>query len=64
MRAIHEVHNLAHAFSMIASTRAVTLLPAYAKNFLPSSVASRPIHGNAPMVDLSWGTTRQIRHTY
>src|SRR5262245_46002243 len=35
-RAIHEVHNLAHAFSMIASTRAVTLLPAYAKNFLPS----------------------------
>ena len=54
-RAIHEVHNLAHAFSMIASTRAVTLLPAYAKNFLPSSVASRPIHGDAPMVDLVVG---------
>jgi LysR family hca operon transcriptional activator len=53
--AVHEVHNLAHAFSMIASTRAVTLLPAYAKNFLPSSVASRPIRGNAPTVDLAVG---------
>jgi LysR family hca operon transcriptional activator len=55
IRAIHEVHNLAHAFSMIASTRAVTLLPAYAKNFLPSSVASRPIQGDAPTVDLVVG---------
>jgi len=54
-RAIHEVHNLAHAFSMVASTRAVTLLPAYAKNFLPSSVASRPIHGDPPAVDLALG---------
>jgi LysR family hca operon transcriptional activator len=57
-RAIHEVHNLAHAFSMIASTRAVTLLPAYAKNFLPSSVASRPIYGNVPTVDLVVGYNR------
>ena len=57
-RAIHEVHNLAHAFSMIASTRAVTLLPAYAKNFLPSSVASRPIHGDAPTVDLVVGCNK------
>lgn len=55
LRADHEVHNLAHAFSMIASTRAVTLLPAYAKNFLPPSVASRPIQGDAPTVDLVVG---------
>jgi LysR family transcriptional regulator, hca operon transcriptional activator len=54
-RADHEVHNLAHAFSMIASTRAVTLLPAYAKNYLPSSVTSRPIKGDAPTVDLVLG---------
>jgi LysR family hca operon transcriptional activator len=54
-RAIHEVHNLAHAFSMIASTHAVTLLPAYAKNFLPSSVTSRPIQGDAPTIDLVVG---------
>ncbi len=55
IRASHEVHNLAHAFSMIASTGAVALLPAYAKNFLPSSVTSRPIQGDAPTVDLVVG---------
>ena len=55
IRADHEVHNLAHAFSIIASTGAVTLLPAYARHFLPSSVTSRPIRGNAPTVDLVVG---------
>lgn len=53
--AIHEVHNLAHAFSMIASTGAVTLLPQYAKNYLPSSVVCRPIQGDVPTVDLVVG---------
>jgi LysR family hca operon transcriptional activator len=57
-RANYEVHNLAHAFSMIASTRAVTLLPAYAKNFLPSSVTSRPIQGDAPTVDFVVGYSK------
>lgn len=51
----HEVDNLAHAVSMIASTRAVALLPVYAKNFLPWSVTSRPIRGDAPTVDLVIG---------
>jgi LysR family hca operon transcriptional activator len=51
----HEVDNLAHAVSMIASTRAVALLPAYAKNFLPWSVTSRPIRGDAPTIDLVVG---------
>lgn len=55
IRAIHEVHNLAHAFSMIASTRAVMLLPQYARNYLPSSVAYRPIQGDAPSVELVVG---------
>jgi len=55
IRATHEVHNLAHAFSIIASTRAVTLLPAYAKNFLPVALTSRPIQGGAPTVDLVVG---------
>jgi LysR family transcriptional regulator, hca operon transcriptional activator len=40
---------------MIAATRAVALLPAYAKNFLPWSVTSRPILGDAPTVDLVVG---------
>ena len=52
---VHEVDNLAHAVSMIASTRAVALLPAYANNLLPWSVTSRPIRGDAPTVDLVVG---------
>jgi LysR family hca operon transcriptional activator len=55
LRATHEVHNLAHAFSMVASTGAVTLLPQYARNYLPSSVVGRPIRGQAPTVDLVVG---------
>jgi LysR family hca operon transcriptional activator len=55
IRTIHEVHNLAHAFSMIASIRAVTLLPQYARNYLPPSVAYRPIQGPAPSVELVVG---------
>jgi len=47
-----EVDNLAMAMSLIASTRGVALLPAYAKNFLPWSVISRPLAGDAPKVDL------------
>jgi LysR family transcriptional regulator, hca operon transcriptional activator len=58
VRANHEVHNLAHAFSMIASTRAVTLLPAYARNYLPASVASCSIQGDVPTVDLVVGYSK------
>lgn len=48
----HLVDNLAMAMSLIASTRAVALLPAYAKNFMPWSVTCRPLDGNAPTIDL------------
>ena len=51
----HEVDNLAHAVSMVASTRAVMLLPAYGRNLLPWSVTSRPLRGDAPTVDLVVG---------
>src|SRR5580704_16934812 len=37
----HEVHNVVHAISMIASARAVMLLPAYTQRFLPDSVTTR-----------------------
>jgi LysR family transcriptional regulator, hca operon transcriptional activator len=57
----HEVDNLAHAVSMIASTRSVALLPAYAKNLLPWSVTSRPIRGDAPTVDLVVGYNKANR---
>jgi LysR family transcriptional regulator, hca operon transcriptional activator len=48
----HEVHNVVHAISMIASTRAVMLLPAYTKRYLPESVTSRPVQGEVPTLDL------------
>src|SRR6202035_3249032 len=51
----HEADHLAMGMSLIASTRGVGLLPAYAKNFLPSSVTSRPLKGEAPTIDLVLG---------
>ena len=55
LRPAHRVDNLAMAMSLIASTRGVALLPAYAKNFLPWSVTSRPLEGEAPTIDLVIG---------
>jgi LysR family transcriptional regulator, hca operon transcriptional activator len=51
----HRVDNLAMAMSLIASTRGVALLPAYAKNLLPWAVTSRPLAGEAPTIDLVVG---------
>ncbi|HEX4327902.1 MAG TPA: LysR family transcriptional regulator, partial [Burkholderiales bacterium] len=36
-------------------TRGVALLPAYAQNFLPWSVTSRPLRGRAPAIALVVG---------
>jgi LysR family transcriptional regulator, hca operon transcriptional activator len=55
IRPNHEADNLAMAMSLIASTRGVALLPAYAQNFMPWSVTSRPIKGDAPTIDLVVG---------
>jgi LysR family transcriptional regulator, hca operon transcriptional activator len=51
----HEVDHVVMGVSLIASTRAVGLLPAYAQNFLSSSVTSRPLKGETPTVDLVLG---------
>ena len=51
-KADHEVHNVVHAISMITSTRAVMLLPAYTKRYLPESITTRPVEGEAPALDL------------
>ena len=48
----HEVHNVVHAISMITSTRAIMLLPAYTERFLPKSITTRPVQGEAPTLDL------------
>jgi LysR family transcriptional regulator, hca operon transcriptional activator len=49
------VDHLAHAVSLVAATGGVMLLPAYARNFLPGSVTSPPLRGNAPTIDLVVG---------
>jgi LysR family hca operon transcriptional activator len=51
----HEADHLAMGMALIASTRGVGLLPAYAQNFLPSSVTSRPLQGETPTIDLVLG---------
>src|SRR4029077_9622866 len=51
----HEADHLAMGMSLIASTRGVGLLPAYGQNFLPSSVTSRPLKGDAPTIELVVG---------
>jgi LysR family hca operon transcriptional activator len=51
----HEADHLSMGMSLIASTRGVGLLPAYAQNFLPSSVASRPLKGDTPTIELVLG---------
>jgi LysR family hca operon transcriptional activator len=57
----HEVDNITHAVSMIASTGAVALLPAYPDNLLPRSVTTRPIRGDAPTIDLVVGYNKANR---
>jgi LysR family transcriptional regulator, hca operon transcriptional activator len=51
----HEADHLAMGMSLIASTRGVGLLPAYAQNFLPRSVTSRPLKGDTPTIELVLG---------
>ena len=51
----HQADHLSMGISLIASTGGVGLLPAYAQNFLPASVTSRPLKGNVPTVELVLG---------
>ena len=54
----HEVDHLAMAVSLVASTRGIALLPAYAENLLPRSVISRPMRGDVPTIDLVVGYSK------
>src|SRR3981081_2342396 len=51
----HEADHVTMGISLIMSTRGVGLFPAYAQNFLPASVTSRPLKGDVPTVDLVLG---------
>jgi LysR family hca operon transcriptional activator len=52
------VDNMAMVMSLVASTRGLALMPAYAKNLLPWSVVSRPLEGEAPTIDLAVGYSK------
>jgi LysR family transcriptional regulator, hca operon transcriptional activator len=54
----HGVDNMAMAMSLVASTRGLALMPAYAKNLLPESVVSRPLDGEAPTIEVAVGYSK------
>lgn len=49
------VDNPAMVMSLVASTRGVTIIPAYVENLMPWSVVSRPLVDGAPTIDLVVG---------
>src|ERR1700737_3575066 len=54
----HGVDNMAMAMSLVASTRGLALMPAYAKNLLPASVVSRPLDSEAPTIEVAVGYSK------
>jgi LysR family hca operon transcriptional activator len=54
----HGVDNMAMVMSLVASTRGLSLMPAYARNLLPPSVVSRPLDGETPTIDLAVGYSK------
>ena len=58
LRPAHEADHLAMAMALVASTRGVALLPAYARHLLPSSLISRPLQGDVPTIDLVVGYSK------
>ena len=58
IRPDHGVDNIAMAISLVASTRGLALMPAYANNLLPQSVVSRPLEGEAPTIAVAVGYSK------
>jgi LysR family hca operon transcriptional activator len=54
----HGVDNMAMAMSLVASTRGLALMPAYAANLLPESVVTRPLQDEAPTIDIAVGYSK------
>jgi LysR family hca operon transcriptional activator len=59
LKPAHEIDHFGMGISLVASTGGVAILPAYAENFLTSSVVSRPFKGEAPTIDLAIGYHRE-----
>ena len=53
LKAAHEIDHFGMGISLVASTGGVAILPAYAENFLTSSVVSRPLKDEAPTIHLA-----------
>jgi LysR family hca operon transcriptional activator len=49
---------MAMGLSIVASTRGLAMMPAYAKNLVPPSVVSRPLEGEAQTIDLAVGYSK------
>ena len=49
---------MAMAMSLVASTRGLALMPAYAKNLLPWSVVSRPLEDEVPTIEVAVGYSK------
>jgi LysR family transcriptional regulator, hca operon transcriptional activator len=55
LHAAHRAEYISILMSLVASTRGLALLPEFARNFLTSSLTSRPLAGEAPSIDLVLG---------
>jgi LysR family hca operon transcriptional activator len=55
VRPTHFLDNFTTGISLVASTRGITLLPAYVIPLLPWSVVSRPLKGKTPTIDFAAG---------
>jgi LysR family hca operon transcriptional activator len=53
-----EVDNFAMAISLVGSTGGIALLPASIDRYLPSSIVSRSLAGDQPVIDLFLGFHR------
>lgn len=55
MAPAHVLDSYATGISLVASTKGVTLLPAYVEALLPASLVSRPLAGNCPVIEIAAG---------
>ncbi len=58
LKPAHRVEYLSMAISLVASTRGIAFLPAFARKFLTWSVVSRPLEGEPPTIDLVLGRNK------
>ena len=52
---VHAQDGIATGISLVASTSGGSLLPAYVDPLLPRSLVSRPLTGNAPVIEIAAG---------